>query len=320
MLGLGLVGCGRIASLRHASAIAESGLARLVACFDPDAAKAQALAARLGAGASGSLEHLLALPEVEAVVLASPPDAHPAGAIAALSAGKHVLVEKPLALTVADCERIVQYAEASGKVAFCGYQKRYAPSYRELKRLSTAQDFQLTGLQIRYCAAWPNSAQCLLWHFVHGLDLARYFAGEVVSAQANFHGHLDGEGCFNAVLQHQGGFISTVYLNTSYSWNNPIERVELAGRGEYFVVDDLGDLVHYLQDGSQERRTRLEFTSQSRSSTWYEGFLPELDTFVAACRGAEVEVLSDMANGLETQRLAYAVLASALEGKAIELT
>ncbi len=307
---VGIVGCGGIVRKRHLPALVESPSIRVKSCFDVESNRAEDVANRIGSEVAASYEHLLADEQIEAVLIAAPPPSHYSLAVSALSAGKHVLVEKPLSDDLEQAEKLVQFAEASGRVAWCGFQKRYAPVYRALKAQIEAPDFTLTGLHVRYCAGgWPNARACLLWHFVHGLDLARYFAGEVVRLRAYFQGDLEGAGAFHILLAHEGARVSSLYFNTNYDWKTPLERVEAAGMGEYLVVEDLGDLVHF-KEGRESRPLRMQFTSQEYSAAYYEGFLPEWEAFAAACRQAPVEVLSAVENGLRTQRLAFKVLES----------
>ena len=115
MFHIGIIGCGKIAQVRHIPEYADNPDAQLTAFYDLNAARAQELAERYGGKVYDSVEALLADPNVDAVSVCSANASHAQIAVAALEAGKHVLCEKPMATTLADCERMVEAAKKSGK-------------------------------------------------------------------------------------------------------------------------------------------------------------------------------------------------------------
>src|SRR6266508_2231291 len=114
MPGFAIVGCGMIARF-HARALAEVPGARIVALADSEVARAHKMAAELSLGAGNvyaDLPPLLARRDVDIVIVATPSGVHMAPAVAAAQAGKHVVVEKPLEITLERCDRII---DACGK-------------------------------------------------------------------------------------------------------------------------------------------------------------------------------------------------------------
>ena len=109
---IGLVGAGAIMRLSHAPVIAKSKIATLAAVFDVDLPRAEAIVAKFGGKAFDNLDAMLERGNVDAVIVATPNDAHPTGVIAAAERGKHVLCEKPLAIGVADCRRMIEACAA----------------------------------------------------------------------------------------------------------------------------------------------------------------------------------------------------------------
>lgn len=108
-IGLGIVGCGIIGHV-HGAAAARAGQ-RLVAACDTDVSRAHALVERhSGVLATTNVDELLAQPDVDAVVIATPNDTHSALALRALEAGKDILLEKPMALSVEQCQTIIDTA------------------------------------------------------------------------------------------------------------------------------------------------------------------------------------------------------------------
>lgn len=133
-LGIGVVGAGGIAR-SHLEAIARVPEARLVGVMDVDAARVRQVAEEYGARAFSDFEALLADPAIEAVHLCTPHSLHAPQAIAALAAGKHVLVEKPMALTLADCDRMIAASERAGRLLMVGQVMRYWPIHRQIREM-----------------------------------------------------------------------------------------------------------------------------------------------------------------------------------------
>ncbi len=128
IIGVGVIGCGEIAQLMHLPYIQELPAFRLAALCDISEGVLKKLGAQYGVDALyADYQALLADPGVDAVVVCTYD--HGPIVAAALAAGKHVLVEKPLAFTPEEARPLVEQAEASGLVAMVGYMKLYDPGY-----------------------------------------------------------------------------------------------------------------------------------------------------------------------------------------------
>jgi predicted dehydrogenase len=133
-LRLGIVGAGGAAAL-HAQAAAAAGL-RVTGVCDVDAKRASVLASKYpGARATGTLETLLERRDVDAVVVAVPNVHHKDVAIAALRAGKDVLLEKPMAMSAAECDEIIAARVATGRILQVGFVCRGAPAAEAAAKL-----------------------------------------------------------------------------------------------------------------------------------------------------------------------------------------
>ena len=128
-VGLAIVGSGRIGGLRAQLAAAHPAV-NFIAVSDQDPAKAQALATKVGAQFfSGDNEDVIARPEVDAVIVSTSEGEHVEPIVRAIELGKRVLVEKPLALTLADADRVLRAIEKSGADVRVGYSRRYKDRY-----------------------------------------------------------------------------------------------------------------------------------------------------------------------------------------------
>jgi hypothetical protein len=141
-LRVGVVGCGLIAQLAHLPALrALNERFEVAAVADPSPRTRGEIARRYGiARAYAGHEELLDRAGVDAVLVASPNGTHAHVTLDALAAGAHVLVEKPLCLTVADAELIADRATAARRVVQVGYMKRFAAAYEELRERLPERD------------------------------------------------------------------------------------------------------------------------------------------------------------------------------------
>jgi predicted dehydrogenase len=132
----GLIGCGDIAEKRVAPALRKAPGSRLAAVARARAELAADFAARHGAERSyADWRALVADPELDAVYIATPVRVHVEQALAALAAGKHVLCEKPMAMSVAECERMIAAGRAAGRRLGVAYYRHLYPAVKRLREL-----------------------------------------------------------------------------------------------------------------------------------------------------------------------------------------
>ena len=128
-----MIGTGAISQVVHVPIFAEREDVELVAMADSDPHKAEALSRRFGVPLVMDADELIGFDELDAIVLCTPNRYHEEQAIAALEAGKHVLVERPVALTAAGATRVVEVAERAGKVLAVGMPHRFRPEVVALR-------------------------------------------------------------------------------------------------------------------------------------------------------------------------------------------
>lgn len=190
-LGLGVVGVGAMGA-RHALNIARNTLnADLRSVFDALPATAERVAASLDTERAASLEALLRRDDIDAVVIASPPRLHAEHAVAALEAGKHVLLEKPMALTLVDADRINAAAARAGVSLQIGFMRRYDPAYGAAKRRIESGDIGVPRLfkgidrdQDAPVGSFGSlgRADILTDSAIHDFDVARWLMTDEVTA------------------------------------------------------------------------------------------------------------------------------------------
>ena len=131
---VGVIGCGAVARF-HAESILAADNAELAGFADVRAESAAAFAKDYGARAYASVEEMLGDPSVDGVCICTPSGFHTNVALVALEAGKHILVEHPLAVTVEDCDRIIALAKEKRCVAGVISQFRFTSSVQSLRKM-----------------------------------------------------------------------------------------------------------------------------------------------------------------------------------------
>jgi predicted dehydrogenase len=242
--GLAVIGCGYW-GVHHVRVAAACASARLIGiCDDAAEARARALGMAPGARALVSLEEALAAPEVEAVIVATPAREHFRQAMAVIEAGKHVLVEKPLALEVAEAEALVAAAEQRGVVLAVGHLMLYHPAFLQLAELYRSGE--LGELYYLYATRVNlgrlRSDENALWSLgPHDLAMADFLLGGAmplsVSARGRCYLQAGIEDVVFCTLKYPGGQMAEVHL----SWLDPRKerRLTLVCSQKMAELDDV---------------------------------------------------------------------------------
>ena len=306
-LRYGLIGCGEIGRLR-AEGLRRSGR-RLVAVSDIDAGRAACVAA--GARVEGNWRDLIQRPDVDAVIVSTPPSLHAEMTIAALRAGKHVLCEKPLARTAEECRAMVAAAEENRRFLATGFNYRFYPSVLKARELL---DSGLIGKvdHIRSYAGYSASAHNHAWlhdagvmgggalrdNGIHLLDLTCYFLGDVAEAQGAGSGMIWGfPGCEDngcVLLRSREGAIATAQATWS-EWRGYRFQLEIAGERGVIELSCFPMITRATwspeRNGKPRRKSwyfpMVHVMEHLRSYRWVvvESFLREFDEFEKAVRG-----------------------------------
>lgn len=138
MMKVGIIGCGKIAQVRHIPEYMENENVELYGLYDMNRNRAKELAGKYHAKAYDSYEEMLNDKEIDAVSVCVANAAHAEISIAALKAGKHVLCEKPMAVTLEECENMVRTAKEYGRYLMIGQNQRLAKAHIKAKELIDA--------------------------------------------------------------------------------------------------------------------------------------------------------------------------------------
>jgi 1,5-anhydro-D-fructose reductase (1,5-anhydro-D-mannitol-forming) len=328
-VGWGIVGLGGIARL-VAGAIGQAENARLAAVCSRTAEKAREFGSAHGAAAQyADYEAMLADPAVGVVYVATPNALHPPQTLAALGAGKHVLCEKPMALTVADGRAMVERARAAGRLLGVGFHLRHHPVHREMKRLIEAGEI---GQPIYASALWGSyspglaeqrerwqmqpelaGAGSLMGLGVHGIDLLGWLLGQqVVEATAMADGPNERypvEFLTAATLRFDGGALAQ--LVSSRRLPNGLNSVTVYGTEKRLD----GEETLGMAPSGQLRIVRGAESTVVRVPL-RDAYMSEVEAFSRAVESGEGFAASGQ-DGLRSVAVTEAILESARTGRTI---
>jgi predicted dehydrogenase len=269
-LGFAIVGTGNV-SRYHAEAIAQTPGARLVAVCRSDPARGAQAVKQFGVPCETSYDALLARGDVDAVCLCTPSGQHAAQAVAAAKARKHVLVEKPMALTLADADAMIAACRTAGVSLGVAFQRRTEPSYGavhdaiaagELGRLvlgTTAVPYFRDDAYYR-SAAWRGTwamdgGGALMNQGIHLVDLLLWLlgdAGEVCARSDTLLHGIEVEDVIAVTLRFASGALGSIVATTAAAPGFP-HRLEVYGtRGS---VQTEGDAIVRWEGGGARPST-----------------------------------------------------------------
>jgi len=278
-VGVGIIGCGLVG--RKRAAALPTG-ARLVSVFDQDRARASELiAGRVeDVDRATTVEQLLGRDDLDLVVIATPHRDLAGLSAAALDAGKHVLVEKPGAIDVAEARLVAQHAVSGQRLVRVGFNHRFHPSFREAKQIIDRNEYGRVlhirgryghGGRLGYEREWRadpvlSGGGELIDQGIHLIDLTRYLTGDVELAfsalRTEFWAMAVEDNAFIALRSLSG---TVAWLHASWTeWKNlfsfelMLERakLEVTGLGGSYGVETLNIYEMLPEMGPPRSRTQ----------------------------------------------------------------
>lgn len=335
-VGFGIVGLGMVADY-HARAIAATDGGRLVGVVSRSMDKARAFATQHGAGfATDQLDQLLARTDVDVVCITTPNGAHLEPALAAARAHKHLVVEKPLEVTLERADQLIAAAAAAGVLLAPIFQSRFGTGAQTLKAAISQGRFGRLALCSAY-VKWQRTAEYYAgsWHgrldldgggvamnqAIHAIDLLQWFAGlpeEVMATTARcVHTGIEVEDTLAATLRFPHGATGTIEASTAVfpGW---AQALEICGEnGSARLEDDR--LVRW--DFREERPEDATVRAAAANSTirsgaaapnaiGIEGHRRQIQNLIDALRGVQPLAL-DAAEARKAVALVRALYQSA---------
>jgi UDP-N-acetylglucosamine 3-dehydrogenase len=286
---IGVVGVGVMGS-NHARVLSDLAGVRLVGVADPDRRQRDMVADALGCSAFGDVTELLA-EGVDAVTIAAPTHLHQELALYCIKQGVHVLVEKPIAPSVAEGRAIIAAARHTGVCLMVGHVERFNPTVQAIKDAIRAED--ILSIAITRVGPFPprmSNVGVVIDLAVHDIDLIRWFTeSEIVEVQPQLSSAL-AEREDIALLQFRTASGVLAHINTNWLTPFKARNVTIATRNKYIMGDlltrQVTECFGFQPDGS--------YSMRHLSVGHAEPLRAELQAFMAAIRnGREPAVTGD---------------------------
>ena len=332
MLTIGILGCGKIAQVRHIPEYAANDSCTLAAFFNPTKKRAEDMAGKYGGRVYDTAEELLADPKIDAVSVCAANYAHAELAIKAMRAGKHVLCEKPMAISLDDCVKMVEVSKETGKRLLIDQNQRLAGAHRKAKALL---EEGLIGDVLTFRTTfghggpetWAIKPGKDVWFFdktkaamgamadlgIHKTDLVRYLLGQDVvrttaklvtldkrGSDGNLIGVDDNAIC---IYEMSGGTIGTMTASWTYYGAEDNSTVLYGTKGIMRIYDDPAHSITV----KEQIQTNDNQTAAGA-----------IDEFVAAVTEERASVL-DAEDVLLSMRAVFASITSSAESRPVEV-
>jgi UDP-N-acetyl-2-amino-2-deoxyglucuronate dehydrogenase len=230
-----IIGCGKVAHL-HAKALQHIEECTFSAVQSRNPERAKDFAAQYGVNAYFTIEEMIATEKIDIVIICTPHPEHKGPALIALNAGCHVLVEKPLAVSLADCDEMINTAEKNKKNLGMISQRRFSPSSVRMKKAISDGKIGMPALGAVIMLGWRNEAYyksdpwrgtwekegggVLVNQAPHQLDLLQWFMNdefkELYGICENInHPYIEVEDTATAILKFKRGGIANIVVSNS---------------------------------------------------------------------------------------------------------
>ncbi len=274
--GFGIIGCGMIAGF-PAKAIADLDDAEVVACFDMFPEAADRLADEIGCTGYHDLDALLADENVDIVTICTTSGAHLEPAIAAAQAGKHVIVEKPLEITLDRCDQIITACNDANVTLATIFPSRFHESSQSLKKAVEEGRFGRLTIGDAYVkwyrtqeyydsGAWRGTWKldgggALMNQAIHSVDLLTWLMGPVSEISAHIdmlaHERIEVEDVAVATLRFENGAIGVIEATTA-AYPGALKRIELHGTTGTAVLEEEDLTAWDFEESTSEDAALLE--------------------------------------------------------------
>lgn len=345
MAGFGIIGCGMIANF-HAKAIEDIDGAELVACFDPTPGRADALAAEHGGTPYSELSKMLADPAVEIVTICSPSGAHMEPCIEAAKAGKHVIVEKPLDVTVERCDAMIEACDTAGVKLAAIFPSRFHKSSKLMKQAVDEGRFGKLALGDAYVkwfrtqeyydsGAWRGTWKldgggALMNQAIHSVDLLLWLMGPAVEVMAHTatlaHERIEVEDVCTATIKFESGALGVIEATTA-GFPGSLKKIELTGSTGTAILEE-EDIIkwEFAEQSAEDEKLREEMMGKTETgggaadptAIGHHAHAELFRDFLAAIEEDRAPAI-DGPEGRRSVELILAIYASAKTGKAVKL-
>ena len=343
--GFGIIGCGMISDF-HSAAIAELEGGKLVAVSSRNEENARRVGDRYNVDSYPDYNEMLKRPDLDVVSICTPSGAHRDPAVAAAKAGKHVIVEKPLEITLDRCDDIIQACDESG-VRLCAiFNSRFTEGSQLVKKTIESGRFGVLTLGDAYIkwfrtqeyydsggwrGTWAlDGGGALMNQSIHAIDLLQYFMGPVKAVQAftdtMTHERIEVEDVAVAALRFENGALGVIEGTTTV-YPGLLKKLEISGNKGTVTLED-EDIIRWEFDPDlpEDAEIREQF-AETRSggggaadprAISHENHRLQMQNFINAIEN-ETPHLVDGREGRKAVEIILAIYKSSQEGRRVEL-
>lgn len=318
---IGIIGAGYIAGV-HAAILSTDDRVQLNSVYDVETEIAQRLARVCNSKVAQSADEVI--DRCDAVYITTPNTKHVELAIAAVSAGKHVFCEKPMATNIKDAEAVMKAANDSSSIFQVGHNRRFAPVYATLKQMlrDTHQPHSAHAkmnrgelLQPRWVGDPKTTGGFLYETTIHMFDMLRFLFGEVESLQAIGSRHeYDEVDDFSVLLKFANGLHATLASSADASWLFPFERVEVFCHHGTLVTREMESLL--ISNGLAGDYVSQSMHQLPRDKKW--GYVQEDRAFIDAITSGSAPAVTAF-DGFMSVVVVDAVYQSVKSGLAVKI-
>jgi predicted dehydrogenase len=271
VLRFGLLGCGVIGTTHARLITALAGRAELVAVADLEPSRANGLAERYGAAALENVQQLAARDDIDAISVCLPSGLHADAAVTALDAGKHVIVEKPIDISLAAADRLIAAEQRSGRTVTVISQRRFQPAPRQVHDAIVAGRLGRVTSGIAESTFWRSQEYydsggwrgtwemdgggALMNQGVHAVDLLIWMLGDPVEVTAHSgllaHERIDVEDTVAATVRFAGGALGTITATTAAYPGRAVRLLVNGDRGLALIDREQLEYLHTV-DGEPD--------------------------------------------------------------------
>ena len=331
----GIVGCGHIAK-RHAEHIIAHPEAELIACYDINSEKGKEFSQQFNIPFIPSLDELLAKKEIEILNICTPNGTHANLAIQSLDAGKHTLVEKPMALSTKECEEMITASLINNKQLFVVKQNRYNPPVAALKKLINDNRLGEVYYVLVNCfwnrnkdyyerSDWKGTKKLdggtLYTQFSHFVDIFYYLFGDVelpsvkgITQNVNHQNLIEFEDTGSFTFRFKSGALGSFnYTTSSFQKNMEGSITIFAENGTLKVGGQYLNTLEY-QETKDFRIENLPSPKAANDYGFYQGSMSNHDQVinnVVNTLGGREKIMTNAMEGLKVVEIIESMYAAA---------
>ncbi len=344
-IGFGIIGCGMIANF-HCKAVADIRGAKVIGCHDRITAAADRLAEAQGIISYHDLDEMLANPDVDVVTICTPSGAHMEPAVQAAQAGKHVVVEKPLEITLKRCDRIIDACKKARVVLSTIFPSRFHESSQLIKKAIDKKRFGKLTMGDAYVkwfrtqeyydsGAWRGTWEldgggALMNQAIHSVDLLTWLMGPVAEISARCatlaHKRIEVEDVAVANLRFANGALGVIEATTA-AYPGALKRIEIHGsHGSAILEEEDIKFWEFAKSTSSDAALRKRMAGRTQtgggaadpSAIGHHGHTMQFKDVIKAIKNRK-QASIDGKEGRRSVEIILGIYKSASSGRSVQL-